>query len=107
MDWQQQIREEAKVVDLRPEQIETEHELPFPVYINGEMVSREYSNAYTGQSVLLNPECAAVYEVTIACYNIAMAEGRDDPSHWGYEYYRRGVTWMQEYYIDEYMVLLD
>lgn len=105
MDWQQ--KEKARVVDLRPKQIETEHELPFPVYVNGEMVAREYSNPYSGQSVVLSTECAAVYEVTMACYNIAMAEGRDDPSHWGYEYYRKGIIWMQEYYIDEYMILLD
>lgn len=106
MDWQEMIQKE-QVLDLRPEQIKTEHELPFPVYVNGEMVARGYCNPYSGQVVLLSPECASVYEVTIACYNIAMAEGRDDPSHWAWDKHNKGVAWMQEHYTKEYMILLD
>ena len=100
--------EDVTVTDLRPTNAKPKHTPPFPIYWNEQQQkSIPAYNRYSGESVNLTPEAYAVFEITMASYNTAMAEGRDNPSHWGWKKYHQGAAWFQKHYPHEYMVILD
>ena len=68
---------------------------PFPVEII-DVKPVEVANPYSGQKVTLQPTAIAVYDC------IKRAEATED-----WKYVERGISWFQEHYPKEYMVLLD
>ena len=68
---------------------------PFPVeIIDTDLV--KVQNPYSGESVMLEPVAVAVYDC------IKGAEYIED-----YDIVRKGISWFQNWYPKEYMVLLD
>ncbi len=68
---------------------------PFPVEII-DTKPVEVKNPFSGQKVMLQPTAIAVYDC------IKGAEATED-----WKYVERGISWFQEHYPKEYMVLLD
>ena len=68
---------------------------PFPVKVI-DTKPVEVANPFSGQKVMLDPIAVAVYDC------IKGAELTED-----WKYVERGISWFQEHYPKEYMVLLD
>ena len=68
---------------------------PFPVEII-DTKPVEVKNPFSGEKVTLQPTAVAVYDC------IKGAEATED-----WKYVEQGISWFQEHYPKEYMVLLD
>jgi len=68
---------------------------PFPVEII-DTKPVEVKNPFSGQKVMLQPTAIAVYDCI---------KGAEATENW--KYVERGISWFQEHYPKEYMVLLD
>lgn len=98
---------DAKVVDLLPKKAKIKHPLPFPCYVPEGIGMTEVYNPISKRSIELNAEALVVYEVTIGLNRICLEVARNDPNFPLWDYVRKGIEWFQEYYPDEYFVLLD
>ena len=68
---------------------------PFPVEVI-DTKPVEVANPFSGQKVMLDPIAVAVYDCI---------KGAELTENW--KYVGRGISWFQEHYPKEYMVLLD
>ena len=68
---------------------------PFPVEII-DTKPVEVKNPFSGEKVMLQPTAVAVYDC------IKGAEMTED-----WKYVEQGISWFQEHYPKEYMILLD
>ena len=76
---------------------------PFPVEIV-DVKPTEVTNKFSGEKVILQPTAIAVYDCIKGAEMLANENDGDDPK---WETVRKGITWFQEHYPKEYMVLLD